>query len=191
MDNRQLRTAIEQVNTDLNKLTFQKYHPQIPLSQIEDIVKDAGFPPPTGWSRAIIGPQGMTATTINKSPDIFLHLSWYKMESGRFEVIAYVNTDVDIPLPDMSSKDKARAIKRANNLLYSEINHNRYHDDIPVDKIRKILDAEGFDAWKIGQGIYVGREGRVNSPIGSGAYLAMTWYKMEGSGRYEIVAYVS
>lgn len=74
------------------------------------------------------------------------------------------------------------------NRVLSEMNHNTYHDGVPLDRVNDALRAHGFDEL---EAMWVcGREGRLNEPVGREKYLTLTWYKME-SGRYEVVAYVS
>jgi hypothetical protein len=64
-----------------------------------------------------------------------------------------------------------------------------YHQWIPLATFDEILQKHGFDALE--SAIYCGREGRAVCPVGHNTFLAFTWHKMEETGRYEIVAYVS
>jgi hypothetical protein len=64
-----------------------------------------------------------------------------------------------------------------------------YHPFIPNSDIDAILTSAGFKPLE--EGIYCGREGRVTEQVGENTWLSMTWYKMEATGNYEIVAYVS
>jgi hypothetical protein len=86
---------------------------------------------------------------------------------------------------NMTSKQKKAAKNAVNTALYA-IN---YSDGLPVTKIDGILSSNGFEETE--PAIYCGREGRSHQPVGFGVYLALSWYKMEPTGRYEIVAYVS
>ena len=65
-----------------------------------------------------------------------------------------------------------------------------YHDGIPVGLIVDILTANGFDREPM-DGIYCGREGRLHEQVGPKTWIALSWFKMERTGRYEITAYVS
>lgn len=161
----------------------------IPLVSIDTIVNMAGFESPKGWSNPIGGREGRSSVQLLDKPSVFLHLNWYRMESGNFEIVAYANTDEDLPLPAMSTADKKKAVKRANDVLSDDIG-KKYHAAIPLQRVSDILDVNGFDPAKVGNGIYVGESGRLHEPVGHGVYLTMTWYKMP-SGRYEIVAYLS
>jgi hypothetical protein len=64
-----------------------------------------------------------------------------------------------------------------------------YHASIPISEIDAILHRHNFKAME--EGIYCGRIGRVHEQVGIRTHLVMTWYKMEESGQYEIVAYLS
>lgn len=66
----------------------------------------------------------------------------------------------------------------------------RYHDGIPVGRVIEILEAHGFEGDPM-HGIYCGRDGRLHEKVGERTWIAMSWHKMEESGRYEINAYVS
>jgi hypothetical protein len=64
-----------------------------------------------------------------------------------------------------------------------------YHPFIPLADIDAILTQAGFNATE--DAIYCGREGRSTEKVGENTWLSLTWYKMEVTGNYEIVAYVS
>lgn len=74
------------------------------------------------------------------------------------------------------------------NAILSEMNHNVYHDGVPLDRINDALRCTGFD--ELEDMLLCGREGRVHQSVGRNRWLLLTWYKME-SGRYEVIAYVS
>ena len=84
----------------------------------------------------------------------------------------------------MSSEATAR--KRANRALAAL---QTYHNDIPNADIDAILTANGFQPTA--EGIYCGRDGRINEQVGKNTWLSMSWHRMEVSGRYEIVSYLS
>jgi hypothetical protein len=65
----------------------------------------------------------------------------------------------------------------------------KYHDGLPIQQIDDILDA--YDFKETEPAIYCGRDGRSNEKVGDRTWLALSWHKMEESGRYEVVAYVS
>lgn len=63
-----------------------------------------------------------------------------------------------------------------------------YHNGLPLHEIDGILALSGFN--RLEEGIYCGREGRINEQVGPKTWFTMSWFKME-SGRYEVTAYVS
>jgi len=64
-----------------------------------------------------------------------------------------------------------------------------YHNALPLADIDAILESEGFQPLE--EAIYCGRDGRMRQQVGPKTWLAMSWHKMEETGRYEVVAYLS
>jgi len=64
-----------------------------------------------------------------------------------------------------------------------------YHDGLALDKLDAILSENGFNTLE--SAIYCGRDGRSHEQVGERTWLSLTWHKMEQTGRYEIVAYLS
>ena len=64
-----------------------------------------------------------------------------------------------------------------------------YHPFIPTADIDNILTSVGLNAME--PAIWCGRDGRSNEQVGPKSYLTITWHKMEVTGVYEIVVYVS
>jgi len=64
-----------------------------------------------------------------------------------------------------------------------------YHPHIPVADIDRILTDAGFDPLE--EAIYCGRDGRATAQVGPRTWLALSWHRMEVTGCYEIVAYLS
>lgn len=64
-----------------------------------------------------------------------------------------------------------------------------YHNSLPIADIDHILQTSGFTETE--PAIYCGRDGHVVEKIGPHSYLSLTWHKMDETGRYEVVAYVS
>jgi hypothetical protein len=86
---------------------------------------------------------------------------------------------------DATSEQKAR--KRVNQQL--AVLGKTYHDGIPLQQVDEILTIHGFKATE--PAIYCGRDGRSSEWVGDHSLLILTWHKMEPTGHYEIVAYVS
>jgi len=85
--------ARRQINGYLNSIG-RVYHHAIPLGQIIEVieahaarrvVQEDGTP----WSGFLCGREGRATLEIENTREA-LQLSWYKLESGRYEVTAYV-----------------------------------------------------------------------------------------------------
>jgi hypothetical protein len=66
----------------------------------------------------------------------------------------------------------------------------KYHANLPIQEIKAILVKHGFNGEAM-DGIYTGRDGKMHEQCGPRTWVAMTWHKLERSGLWEIVAYVS
>jgi hypothetical protein len=70
-----------------------------------------------------------------------------------------------------------------------------YHESLPIDTVTSVLEASGFSPPE--EGVYSGRDGKTHEELKdsegkpTGKWLAMSWHRMEETGRYEFVAYVS
>lgn len=72
----------------------------------------------------------------------------------------------------------------------------KYWDSIPTNEIQSILDQAGFGIDletndRVMDGIYCGREGQTSAKVGKNNFFNMSWYQMDVTKKYEIVAYVS
>jgi len=89
------------------------------------------------------------------------------------------------------------SVRKANDQIYDLI-HNRYFASVPLDQLFAIVERTGlrFDPSEK-ESILTGRSGRdtwrLFNPSGSEVdhLLVLSWHKMDTTGRYEIVAYVS
>lgn len=100
-------------------------------------------------------------------------------------------------MPAKRPQGLARSATRANRAL-SDLT-SRYYSAIPLDRIFDAVESAGFafDPEEQ-QCILCGREGRATWQLFSpdtkrqvNHMLVLNWYKMDVTGRYEIVAYVS
>lgn len=64
-----------------------------------------------------------------------------------------------------------------------------YHQSLPLSDICTVLEMHGFQS--LTDAIYCGRDGRSSEQVGARTWFVMSWHKMEETGRYEVVAYVS
>jgi hypothetical protein len=94
MDTKTKRT----INHKLYDLTYNTYFDSIPLDKITtifaestvDIVDEAG----NKWEGLLLGRNSHTTFAlkeINKVLKFVLYLSWYRMPSGRYEIVAYLS----------------------------------------------------------------------------------------------------
>ncbi len=88
----------------------------------------------------------------------------------------------------MDNITERRNRSRVNNEL-SLLTTYTYFDGLPIVKINEILKIYLFN--ELEPGIYCGEDGRVIEQVGPKTWLTFTWHKMEESGRYEVIAYVS
>lgn len=105
------------------------------------------------------------------------------------------------PLRPPRSSNKAtlaKAAKKANDGIYDLI-HNKYFREIPLDELFAIVERAGlaFDPEEK-EVILTGRDGKgtwelFDPESGSPAdhMLILNWHRMENTGRWELVAYVS
>jgi len=73
------------VNRDLQQLPT--YHPWIPLATFDEILQKHGFDQLE--SAIYCGREGRSNMKVG--PNTFLAFTWYKMESGRYEIVAHVS----------------------------------------------------------------------------------------------------
>jgi hypothetical protein len=87
--------------------------------------------------------------------------------------------------------DMTAAVERRQRQLVNDELHalGNYHDGLALTEIDAILTKHGFNEME--PAIYCGRDGRVNEQVGKRTWLSLSWHKMEVTGRYEVVAYVS
>lgn len=90
---------------------------------------------------------------------------------------------------NMTVKAERKATRAASAAIY-QLTTGRYFETLPVVEIKEILNAHGLNGDAM-DGIYCGREGRIHEPIGAVCAITMTWFRMETTGRYEIVAYAN
>jgi hypothetical protein len=99
----------KKVSNEIASLSSGKYYDEIPLGDVSDILAKYGIvmlqEDNTRWAGWLIGREGQATMTLapisSKSGDgddpfytpysnVGIHMSWYKMESGRYEFIIYV-----------------------------------------------------------------------------------------------------
>ena len=93
------------------------------------------------------------------------------------------------------SATSARSTKEVNAALRKLNGHLQgigagYHDSALPAVIPNAVAEYGFDASDLVT-VPFGDSGRQSTSIGEGKFLHLSWYRMEVSGRYEIVAYAN
>jgi hypothetical protein len=83
-----------------------------------------------------------------------------------------------------------QVLKNRVNKALALLTRNTYFDSIPLTRIANILEEYGLDGESM-NGIYCGREGRATCLVADNSMIVLSWYKMEVTGQYEIVAYLS
>jgi hypothetical protein len=92
MRNPSPRTKIQK---GLTEICTGKYYSQIPLDKIFELIKENGGLPVqedgTEWSGFLCGHSSFTDIQVKGVKKMkYLRLAWYKMQSGRYEITAYV-----------------------------------------------------------------------------------------------------
>lgn len=96
---------------------------------------------------------------------------------------------------ELNAKAEKKNRSKANEDL-NKLTTNKYFSSLPIADIAAILKKNGFDPYfedESGmEGIYTGRDGKINPlQVGPKTWLALSWHKMEPSGNWEVVTYLS
>lgn len=89
----------------------------------------------------------------------------------------------------MTTSERSKAKNRVNKKL--AIMGKVYHDGLPIQQVIDILHESGFTDTDELNGVWCGRDGSTHAHVGDSVYIQISWHKMEISGRYEFIAYVS
>lgn len=184
----------KKVNADLQAINSQK-HTGMPLKEITAILSQNNLDPKS-IQEHLHGDEGRL--NIQVGPEIYFSMTWYRMESGRYEIVAYVTSNHDDyrdPYTTVMDSGSKRKAKNKLNGLLEPVNKTRYQGKAQAFGVIQDAIAESGFNWhefedSTSAGRVNGNEGRVHVAIGNGIYMTVTWYKME-SGKYEIVAYAS
>lgn len=87
-------------------------------------------------------------------------------------------------------KIDAKTKKSISKDLIKEVCNVIYFKFIPLDVIANILVRYGVNASPL-DGIYCGADGQSTAQVCQNLWIHLTWHKMEVSGKYEIVCYIS
>lgn len=86
MTNSETKRAQKKVNDGLYKIGL-KYWEYIPVFEIDSLLIENGFD--ATEAGLYCGESGRSEEQVGIHK--YLHLTWHKMESGRFEIVAYLN----------------------------------------------------------------------------------------------------
>lgn len=89
MDTKKERSARARINDAIHRLTLNKYFKTIPVHELVEILKKEGFKGEELESHIFQETQGRL--TVQVGPRSVLTMSWYKMPSGNYEIVAYVS----------------------------------------------------------------------------------------------------
>ena len=82
-----LKARLNRVNGILADLG-RRYHDYLPVFQIDTALIESGFEP-LDATVSFLGCEGRTHEPVGE--DKWISISWHRMDSGRWEVVAYVN----------------------------------------------------------------------------------------------------
>ena len=133
--------------------------------------------------------------------------SWYRdgATRGRFKtgagtaviVLSKARAHATRKSAGTSGREFSKAAKKANDQIYDLIN-NKYFQSIPNDQLFAIVKRAGFRFDPEEEEFFlVGRDGNASWQLHDEAghavnhMFVLQWHKMDKTGRYEVVAYVS
>lgn len=108
-----------------------------------------------------------------------------------------LDREINETLRKPSGSQISKAAKKANDQIYDLI-HNKYFQSIPNDELFGIVKQAGFRFDPEEEEFFlVGRDGKATWQLHDEAgrevnhMLVLQWHKMDKTGRYEVIAYVS
>lgn len=193
------KAVVARVNNAIAKATVNQYKSYIPCVALFEILQANGFEPlEPDDSPMLVGRQGRAIFEFTHAQfperDYLLHLSWYKMDSGNYEIVSRFE--------GVKSKhsQQSRPLPVRDRQLISEINRmvknltvNRYERIVPYETLFGLLENAGFVPTENSNEFTHGSEGRMTVEFihpefpGRVYYLHLTWYRMP-STNYETVA---
>jgi hypothetical protein len=170
--------------------------PLIPLARIVELINAYNL----DASQIVhqLGPDN-GRMVVPVAADIFFVMSWYRFETGTFEIVCYATSnfdDYEKPFTAVyKAQERAARLRRLNSTLRNlpPYFNGKGHAFACVEN--HIISA-GFDHREFqddttsGKFSCMGEQGRIMSDISNNAFIVVTWYKMP-SGNYEIIAYAS
>jgi hypothetical protein len=191
----EIQVVTKKVNACLKAINDQK-HTGMPMREIAIALTDNDLDPEKIYEQWH-GDNGRMHVQIG--PEIYLVMTWYRMETGRYEVVIYATSNFDDyrePYKTvMNSTEKRKAKNKLNKLLTPITNVRQQNIFAAFDLMQEAIVEAGFDGNAFEQStvnMRIGHEGRRNIDIGNGIFLTFTWYREPDSNhKWEIVAYAS
>jgi hypothetical protein len=195
------KSILSRVNTAIEKATVNKYKAFIPCVALFELLSKEGFEPEDPDEMpSLLGRQGRAMFDFfhPKFPerDYILHLSWYKMESGNYEIVARFEgvkaKKGKEPRQALISSPDRPLVGRVNEAL-GQLTVNRYERVVPFQTIFTLLERVGFEPTENSKEDSHGNEGRTTVEFIHPDYpyhlyyLHMTWHQMP-STNFETVA---
>lgn len=188
------KALTQRVNHDLSSINSER-HTGMPMKEIAAVLVGHDLDPKPVQDH-LHGDEGRLHVQVG--PEIWLVLTWYRMESGRYEIVAYATSSHDDHRdPYTTVMDAATKRKNAKKLtgLLVPINKTYYQGKAAAfGCVQDAIAACGFDWHEFEDRTTGGKVNKdddgVHVAIGNGLYIKVSWYKMP-SGRYEITSYVS
>ena len=191
-----IQALVKKINTELHPINLHR-HTGMPMKEITGVLVGHDLDPEKVREH-VHGDEGRINVQVGF--DIWFSLSWTRMESGNYEIVAYASSQHDdhrdpyTTVMDSSAKNKA---KRKLTGLLVPVNKTYYQGKAAAfGVVQDAIASCGLDWHEFEDRTVAGQvnaeDGRLHPPcnIGNGLYLAMSWHKMP-SGRYEITSYVS
>lgn len=192
----EIKALAQKVNQELASVT-DKFQSDVPLGEIMSILTKNGLDPKAFQNAYQHKDEGRLH--VNVGQGIYLTMTWYKFEStGRYEIVAYASSqhdDVKTPAKPMDSGEKRKAMASVNAKLVTIGKTYWTGVGSACKAVSDALETAGFEATDFDHQAVTGtagrKEGRIHAPVGNGVFLAFSFFKMDVTGKYEIVAYLS
>jgi hypothetical protein len=195
------KAALTRVNAAIEKMTINKYKAFIPCNALFELLAKEGFEPADPDEMpSLLGSQGRAIFEFFHPSfperEYILHLSWYKMESGNYEIVARfegIKTKKGKLPPTRPMFSPDRTFVAEVNSAINEITVNRYERVVPFQSLFLLMDRAGFEPTENSSENTHGNEGRMTAEFihrdysQRRYYLHISWYRMP-STNYETVA---
>ena len=194
---KEIQALTKKVNVELEKINAER-HTGMPMREIAIVLVNNGLDPEKIHEN-VHGDEGRL--NVQVGPEIYFTMSWYRMESGRFEIVARassVHDDYRDPYTAVMNSAQKRTAKNKLNRLLRPVNAERQPTIAAAfGFIQDQIAACGFDWHAFEQAttnvsFRPGQENRKSAiPIGNGIFFTVTWYKDPSQKTWEIVAVAS